>query len=325
MSRKLAAVTVAVFVLVGAWLLVRRNAAVGDGQHDVSFAWIPIADAAPLYVAIEEGLFERHGIRPTLTEMRGGPLILEAVAAGHIDVGFGNTLSFLLARAAGIPMLPIGAVQVVDREHVRAALLVRPEPGIANVADLRGRTIAVNASRNIVELALRKVLIDAGVDTTDVRFVEISFPQMEGALRAGSVDAVPLAEPFWTFARGRGDLRVISYFLGEAWPVLEIAGWFTHARFREERPAAAAAVEAAFRDAVEWLRAPENEARARQIIARHTGTDSLTATTMSYPTFRLGFSLDRLRELAADMRAHGFLDRPLDVDSSLFARPQNRP
>jgi NitT/TauT family transport system substrate-binding protein len=181
--------------------------------------------------------------------------------------------------------------------------------------------IAVNASRNIVELALRKVLVDAGVDTSDVRFVEISFPQMEGALRSGSVDAVPLAEPFWTFAGGRGDLHVVSYFLGDAWPVLEIAGWFTLARFREERPEAAAAVEAAFTDAVAWLRDPANEARARQIIAQHTGTDSVTAANMSFPTFRLDFTLERLRELADDMRAHGFLDRPLTVDSSLFAAP----
>ena len=36
------------------------------------------------------------------------------------------------------------------------------------------------------------------------RGIEISFPQMEGALRTGSVDAVPLAEPFWTFVRGTG-------------------------------------------------------------------------------------------------------------------------
>jgi NitT/TauT family transport system substrate-binding protein len=312
---------VAVLLVAGAgtWLWQRRSGRSLQGRVAVSFAYIPIADAAPLYVALDQKLFERHGIEPMVTEMRGGPLIIEAVAAGHADVGFANTLSFLLARAAGVPMLPIGAVQVVDREHVRAALLVRPDAGIDSVTQLRGRRIAVNAARNIVELALRKVLVQAGVDTATVRFVEVPFPQMENALRGGSVDAVPLAEPYWTFAGERGDLKVVSYYLGDAWPVLEIAGWFTLSDWRQQHAQTAAAVEAVFRDAVDWLRQPANEASARQIIGRYTGTDSLTAANMSFPTFQMGFTLERLRELVEDMTAHRFLDRPLVVDSTLLA------
>jgi ABC-type nitrate/sulfonate/bicarbonate transport system substrate-binding protein len=141
---------------------------------------------------------------------------------------------------------------------------------------------------------------------------------MEAALRAGRVDAVPLAEPFWTWAGSRGDLHVISYYLGDAYPDLEIAGWFTLASWQRTDPETAKAVDAAFRDAVDWLLDPANEASARQIIAQYTGTDSTTAMNMAFPTFRRHFTVARLQEMVSDMLAHGFLDAPIVVDSTLL-------
>lgn len=316
MNRK-AVLLVMLVAAVVAGYVIRRG---GEGRGAaVSLAYLPTAEAAPLFVALEEKLFEKHGLRPMVTELRAAPLVTQAVAAGHADVGFANTVSFLLARAAGVPLQPIGGVQVVDRNRVRAALLVRPGDSIWTVADLRGRTIAVDQARNLVELALRKVLRHAGVEAADVRFVEIPYAKMESALRTGRVDAVPLVEPYWTRAAG-GEFRILAYPLAEAFADAEIAGWFTLESWRDERPEAARAVDRALREAIAWMEKPENEPQARRIIARYTGTDSLTSARMAYPSFRPGFTPERIRALVLDMVTHGFLEVPVEVDSALLLR-----
>ena len=81
-------------------------------------------------------------------------------------------------------------------------LYVMPGSKIRDLADLRGRTIAVNAPRNILYLLAASALADQGIPSGQVRFVipRGGFPAMLAWLKAGRVDAAVLPEPFASIA-----------------------------------------------------------------------------------------------------------------------------
>ena len=68
---------------------------------------------------------------------------------------------------------------------------------IKSLAGLRGRTIAINAPKNILYLLVASVLAEHVISPQSVKFVtNIPFAAMPAALKAGKVDAAVLPEPF---------------------------------------------------------------------------------------------------------------------------------
>jgi NitT/TauT family transport system substrate-binding protein len=63
------------------------------------------------------------------------------------------------------------------------------------VAQLHGKTIAVNALGGLAVLLTDNVLADHGVPVKDVHYVPVPFPAMGAALAAHRVDAAFIAEP----------------------------------------------------------------------------------------------------------------------------------
>ena len=57
--------------------------------------------AAPLYVAKQEKLFEKHGLEPEISFVQGGALALQAVLAKQADVGVLSYEHVLTAAAQG--------------------------------------------------------------------------------------------------------------------------------------------------------------------------------------------------------------------------------
>ena len=77
--------------------------AAGDLKQ-VEVGVIPIVDVAPIYLGVEEGIFEKHGLDLTLTLAQGGAAIVPAVQSGQMDFGFSNVTSLAIGRAHGLPL-----------------------------------------------------------------------------------------------------------------------------------------------------------------------------------------------------------------------------
>lgn len=57
-----------------------------DGElTEVSIGVIPIVDVAPIYLGVQEGIFEEHGLDVDLTLAQGGAAIIPAVMSGDFD------------------------------------------------------------------------------------------------------------------------------------------------------------------------------------------------------------------------------------------------
>lgn len=82
-------------------------------------------------------------------------------------------------------------------EPANQAIYVMPGSPIKTLADLKGKTIAINAPDNILYLLAASVLSEHGISSSSVRFVtKYNFPAMPAALKDGAIDAAVLPEPF---------------------------------------------------------------------------------------------------------------------------------
>jgi ABC-type nitrate/sulfonate/bicarbonate transport system substrate-binding protein len=121
---------------------------------------------------------------------------------GRLDISFGNYVSFIAAQAAGVASLRILAEGNNATAH-ELEIVVPPHSPVTSVAELRGKTIAVNALANVATLIVSSILAENNVPPASVRFTAIPFPQMAAALNARRVDAAWMVDPFLTEAEVR--------------------------------------------------------------------------------------------------------------------------
>ena len=117
-----------------------------------------------------EGLFARHGLHVHFIPAVSSETVLGAQEAGRIGISCGNYVSYIQAQEqhkADLYIFAEGSVM----EPGAQGLYVMPGSRIRELADLKGRTIAVNAPRNILYLLAASALAGQGMSPSQVRFV----------------------------------------------------------------------------------------------------------------------------------------------------------
>src|SRR5580692_580975 len=115
------------------------------------------------------GLLEKKlapiGFTVAWTEFPGGPQLLEALNVGALDFGITGEAPPIFAQAAGAPLLYVANEPPAPRAE---AILVPKDSPVHSVAELKGKTVALNRGSNVHYL-LVKALEKAGLNYTDVK------------------------------------------------------------------------------------------------------------------------------------------------------------
>ncbi len=182
-----AAVLSAVVSAVPAWaedLLPLKVAAAGGTLH------------APVFVAVEQGLFEKHGLDVEVVMFQSGVEMINGLLAGAHDVNTMGTIPFLSGVSNGFPLVLIGhlhgnalAESYVDNVGIAA------RNDITAVADLKGKTIGLPRGTGAEGYVLG-LLSQAGLTEDDVELVNVKPPELPTALLNGDVDAISVWEPW---------------------------------------------------------------------------------------------------------------------------------
>ena len=262
------------------------------GPTRIRIGYAPIADCAHLYVASDQKLWDQHQLAVEETQLGAGPKILEALAAGSIDVGFSGMVTLIQAHAGGLPFVAVGGAIVETTEHTAHRLLAKPGSGITGVQDLANKRVAVATLRGIDQLVLMEDLQRVGVAPDSVQLREVPFPRMEGVLQSGEVDAAVAMEPYVSAAVENGTAISISDPYTDVSPRTLVSTWVMK-RDAAQGPVGKA-VAATLAEAAEWIATHDAEARA--IVARRTGVDPAIVAQM--PMNRM-----EPRPLVADVQA----------------------
>lgn len=244
------------------------SASAQDSEGSVTFrVFNSRGGIEPHLLAEKLGYYEGTPVKlEALGYSSGGPESLMAVAGGSADVGSAATAAVLNSIAAGNDFVLAYPSNGIN-DHAQSHFYVLDGSPIKGIADLKGKTIAVNTLGAHLDYTVREALAQNGLTPADVNLVTIPGPQLEQTLRAGQIDVAAIGYWQTTFdgklLEGGGVREVFNDtdILGE------IAGGFItlDRKFTETYPEATRAfIDGAIR-AADWSR--ENPEEAKKVFA----------------------------------------------------------
>jgi len=153
-------------------------------QVDLMLDFFVNPDHAGIYTALENGHFEEAGleVKPRVPSDPSAPIKL--VAAGEADLAVSYEPEVLLARDRGLPVVAVAAIVA----EPLTSLISLPDAGIADPADLRGKTVAT-AGIPYQDAFMGRILRDARVPEDEVEQVSVGLG-LEQAVLSGKADAM---------------------------------------------------------------------------------------------------------------------------------------
>jgi aliphatic sulfonates family ABC transporter substrate-binding protein len=206
-----------------------------------------------------------RGVEVEWREFSGGMQIVDALASRDLELAIVGDCPAVIAQAADVPIVYLAAEPPAPRG---AALIVPRESPFQDVAELRGRSIAVNRAAQAHYLLLR-ALEEAGLDAGDVEICFQTPEQAFTAFRAGAVDAWAIWDPWLSSARLDFGARVLR----DATGLLKNSAYYVARRaFAESEPELVRQFLSELRAAAHWVkRDPE---RAATLVAPELGVSS---------------------------------------------------
>jgi NitT/TauT family transport system substrate-binding protein len=285
----------------------------GNGLTHVNVGVLPIIDDAPVYVALQHGLFDANGLDVTPVTLNSGAQATQELVSGQLQFAFSNYVSTILAVSQGA-RLRVVADGAQALPNTNDLMVARNSP-IRNVAQLRGKTIAVNATGNIGTMMTDAALRASGVPVNSVRYKVVPFPDMAAALTARTVDAAWMAEPFITESGEQAGAEELADTASGPMANFPIAGYATLGSYARANPAVITEFTAAL---VQAQAMSANRSVVEQAIATYINgmTPGLVAAVQldQYP---LALNQARLQRVADTMLSAGLLPRPFNVGQLL--------
>jgi ABC-type nitrate/sulfonate/bicarbonate transport system substrate-binding protein len=168
-----------------------------NAQTSVTFGFTAGGDALPVFVAKEEGLFEKAGLRVELQRLANTALGVPALASQSIQLSQLTAPVFLQAREAGLDLVATSGLTLYG-DDITAGAVTLPDSPVKRAADFSGKTVAVAGLRGTTQVLFTKWLMQQNVDPKSVKFVEATFSLMLDLLKSRKVDAALLGGPIFS-------------------------------------------------------------------------------------------------------------------------------
>jgi NitT/TauT family transport system substrate-binding protein len=237
-----------------------------QAQTKITVGHTGVSEWLAAYVAQEEGIFRKHGLDVTLQQVPVGALI-PSLQGGSVQILTSPPTNVLMANDGGLDLVFVAGTSVTEKTDQNVALLVASGSGIASPKDLVGKKVATGSLGGFLHVMGRKWLADRGVDTRQVSFVEVNFPQMSDLLKNGTIHAVVTVSPFVQRIVQAGSGTVLGYLPADL-PSRTAGAFYTTTRaWAVANPQAVRAFRASIADAAAF--AEKNPQAARAHMAKY--------------------------------------------------------
>lgn len=237
------------------------------------------------YVAKDQGIFAKHDLDITLTAAQNGSVISAALTADSAQIGAPTPTVLLQGDEQGLDLVIIASANrsAAQPPTSETGIAARTGSGIRGAVDLVGKKVGVPGLGGTIDVLSKKWVQTRGVDYHKVDWVEMQFPTMPDALKAGLADAVSVVDPFL----GRIIASKTGYAIGDFGDVMPPGTMVVvYASTRGWASAHADAIEA-FRAALDEARAfienPANAAAVKMSIARYVHLPPQAAAAIQIP------------------------------------------
>ncbi|WP_041607322.1 ABC transporter substrate-binding protein [Tistrella mobilis] len=207
---------------------------------------------APLTLAKEAGIFEKHGLDVTLKKIPQASRHL-ALASGDIQCAATTVETWIVWNANGVPAKQIFQM---DKSYGADGIAVRSD--VNGFADLKGKTVAASAPGTSPYFLLAWMLHKNGMKMSDVKVVNMEPGPAAQAFVADQNDAAMTYEPYLSTVRNAPDKGKILATTLDYPAVMDTVGCTP--AFLSENPAAGKALADSYFAALEMIAADKDKA-----------------------------------------------------------------
>lgn len=176
----------------------------------LKIAVIPVLDTMPLYVAQQEGLFEKNGVQVELIPVASGPERDQIIAAGGADGMINEIVSVMFFNKETPTVQAVRYARAATSGSPLFRILAGKDSGIASVADLKGVPIGVSDGTVIAYLTDR-LLQAEGFAPGEIQTVSVpSITDRVALLGNGQLQAATLPDPLASLQMQQGAVDILD-------------------------------------------------------------------------------------------------------------------
>ena len=239
------------------------------------------------------------------------PTVVESIKADRLDASFMIAPLAMKMREQGVP------VKILYLGHRDGStVIVRKDIPATSLRDLRGKTFAIPSQYSNQNLVIHKLMMDQGVRPDEIHFVEMSPPDMPGALAAKAIDAYFVGEPFAAKAELDGSGRVL-YYAKDIWPHFISCVLVVHERLIHSRPGVVRDLVRGIAESGEW--AENHRLDAARVVSPYFRQDErVVRFVLTQPPDRVSYrmlnpsdqELERIRDMGIEA---GILSKRIEM------------
>lgn len=203
-------IIISIIIIISGVYLLKETYQSYNSKKIIKVGYPPVSTSLPLFVAIEEGLFEKKGINVEPIRFETANQIVEALVTDRISA---------TSVCADFPLLAIAtqkndafkiyAWEMLDTEIAFDMILSKKDSSIKTLKDLCGKKIATFPGSQLKHY-LKLILSNALGTVPDITIIEMAPSNQIAALASGSVDAIFCLEPIGTIALVQEIGQVVS-------------------------------------------------------------------------------------------------------------------
>lgn len=275
-----------------------------------------VATYASAFIAKDQGFFEERGLNVTIDRAANGSVLLQALVSDSAQMVLPTPTIFLQGLEAGMDIVAIASTNIYPSD-IPSGLVAGPDSGIESSADMPGKSVAVPGLGGLLDVMLRKWLLDEGVDLSQVRFVESPFPAMADMMSAGQVDSAAAVDPFMTRILDQANATYIADYTSVVPDRSAASFYVTRADWIESNPGAVEAFQAALVEAQEFIENPENEAAVKQSLVTYTGLPAPVIESQPIPTVYVELANEQIDPWLGISLELGVIRESVDLEGRL--------
>ena len=267
-------------IFIGVFLLILSACGTNTGNDKVRVAEVTRSIFyAPQYVALSEGIFEKHGIDVELTTTWGGDKTMTTLLSNGADIALvgSETSIYVYAQGTDDPVINFAQLTQTDGTF----LVSREKVDHFAWEDLKESTFLGQRKGGMPQMAGEYVLKQKGIDPqNDLNLIQnIDFANISSAFASGTGDYVQLFEPTASVFEEQGVGYIVASF-GKESGKIPYTSYMAKESYLTKNADVAERFTAALYEAQLWVDSHSSEEIAKSIEPFFQDTDLELITTV---------------------------------------------
>ncbi|SPF32860.1 hypothetical protein SBF1_1160020 [Candidatus Desulfosporosinus infrequens] len=291
-------------------------------KQNVTIGYNQLRISLPIFVAAEQGIFQKNGLEVELKMFETGQPLMDALYGGKVDVAGYTALPITFSgQLINKKDLYYTTAIMEDDKHPISMLMVKKDSLIQSIKDLKGKRIGILPTFAF-KAWLEMILKENGIAPGEVTLQDVAPAMTPAVLESGAVDAMFTIDSAVTIAirKGIGKLlyegAIVPKYMGSPFPF----GSFNMTKnFVDKNPDTAKRIVQSLDEAIDFITANQQEAKKMMV---NYLSDAQKPLVASFPDASFlkstEFSAEALMKVADSYSKQGIINGPIDLAKAVY-------